>query len=151
MNCTTQIALGCLRVAEIAETQGCRAAPHTGYVPRRSRRDPSVLKRRDRARPSDACTRQRYGRSLDLAQIAESVANAVVQSIAMARPGRSGRNTKARSFCQLTRFHHVINTDRVFGTHTQALSAANRAKIFEGNARKVYGRLDSYLDRRNRL
>jgi hypothetical protein len=32
-----------------------------------------------------------------------------------------------------------------------APSAENRAKIFEGNARKVYGRLDAYLDRRSRL
>src|SRR5258706_9300452 len=35
----------------------------------------------------------------------------------MARPGRPGRNTEARSFRQLRRFRHVINTDRVFGTH----------------------------------
>jgi 4-oxalmesaconate hydratase len=32
-----------------------------------------------------------------------------------------------------------------------ALSAENRAKIFEGNARRVYGRLDAYLDRRSKL
>src|SRR6266436_6970003 len=27
------------------------------------------------------------------------------------------RNRAARSFCQLRRFHHVINSDNVFGTH----------------------------------
>src|SRR4249920_3305995 len=36
----------------------------------------------------------------------------------MARPGRPERNRAARSFRQLRRFHHVINTDKVFGTHT---------------------------------
>src|SRR6266481_5243840 len=35
----------------------------------------------------------------------------------MARPGRSARNRAARSFRQLMRFHHVINSDKVFGTH----------------------------------
>jgi len=32
-----------------------------------------------------------------------------------------------------------------------ALSDQDRCKIFEGNARKVYGRLNSYLERRERL
>src|ERR1700723_387206 len=36
----------------------------------------------------------------------------------MARPGRQERNRAARSFRQLRRFHHVINSDKVFGTHT---------------------------------
>jgi putative transposase len=36
----------------------------------------------------------------------------------MARPGRPERNRAARSFRQLRRFHHVINSDKVFGTHT---------------------------------
>src|ERR1700754_3170069 len=36
----------------------------------------------------------------------------------MARPGRTERNRTARSFGQLTRFHHGINSDEVFGTHT---------------------------------
>src|SRR5271163_1111497 len=36
----------------------------------------------------------------------------------MARPGRPERNRAARSFGQLRRFHHVINSDKVFGTHT---------------------------------
>src|SRR5712672_2833529 len=35
----------------------------------------------------------------------------------MARPGRQERNRTARSFRQLTRFHHGINSDEVFGTH----------------------------------
>src|ERR1700709_686822 len=36
----------------------------------------------------------------------------------MARPGRPERNRAARSFRQLRRFHHVINSDKVFGTHS---------------------------------
>jgi hypothetical protein len=31
--------------------------------------------------------------------------------------GRPERNRTARSFRQLRRFHHVINSDKVFGTH----------------------------------
>src|SRR5664280_1054535 len=38
----------------------------------------------------------------------------------MARPRRPGRNTEALSFRQFRRFRHVINTDRVFDTHTGA-------------------------------
>src|ERR1700686_2166734 len=34
----------------------------------------------------------------------------------MARPGRPERNRAARSFGQLRRFHHVINSNKVFGT-----------------------------------
>jgi hypothetical protein len=34
----------------------------------------------------------------------------------MASPGRPERNRTARSFRQLRRFHHVINSDKVFGT-----------------------------------
>src|SRR3984893_3473950 len=37
----------------------------------------------------------------------------------MARPGRPERNRTARSFRQLRRFHHVIHSNRVFGTHRQ--------------------------------
>jgi hypothetical protein len=33
------------------------------------------------------------------------------------RQGRPERNRTARSFRQLRRFHHVINSDKVFGTH----------------------------------
>src|SRR5216684_6454463 len=36
----------------------------------------------------------------------------------MARPGWPERNKAARSFRQLRRFRHVINSDKVFGTHT---------------------------------
>jgi len=39
----------------------------------------------------------------------------------MARPGRPERNRAARSFRQLRRFHHGINSDKVFGTHRGAL------------------------------
>src|SRR6266567_7835498 len=38
----------------------------------------------------------------------------------MATPGRSARNRAARSFRQLMRFDHVINSDKVFGTHREA-------------------------------
>src|ERR1700731_4692382 len=41
----------------------------------------------------------------------------------MARPGRPERNRRARSFRQLRRFHHVINSDKVFGTHTDVILA----------------------------
>src|ERR1700739_2184538 len=37
----------------------------------------------------------------------------------MARPGRPQRNRAARSYGPLRRFHHVINSDEVFGTHRQ--------------------------------
>src|ERR1700726_1080932 len=40
----------------------------------------------------------------------------------MARPGRPERNRAARSFRQLRRFHHAINSDKVFGTHKGASS-----------------------------
>jgi 4-oxalmesaconate hydratase len=46
--------------------------------------------------------------------------------------------------------HHYDDTRRYID-QVAALSPENRAKIFEGNARKVYGRLDAYLDRRSRL
>src|SRR5882757_2414256 len=36
----------------------------------------------------------------------------------MPRPGRPERSRAARSFRQLRRFHHVINPDKVFDTHT---------------------------------
>jgi two-component system, NarL family, nitrate/nitrite response regulator NarL len=36
----------------------------------------------------------------------------------MAGPGQPERNRVARSFGQLRRFHHGINSDRVLGTHT---------------------------------
>src|SRR5258705_13459380 len=40
-------------------------------------------------------------------------------STRMARPGRPERNRPARSFRQITRFHHVINSDK-FSVHTRA-------------------------------
>src|SRR5512132_2587870 len=36
----------------------------------------------------------------------------------MARPGWPERNRAVRSFRQLRRFYHVINSDKVFGTHS---------------------------------
>src|SRR5712692_1376520 len=42
----------------------------------------------------------------------------------MARPARPERNRTARSFRQLKRFHHFINSDNVFGTHTHSLQLA---------------------------
>jgi hypothetical protein len=39
----------------------------------------------------------------------------------MVRPRRPERNRAARSFRQLKRFHHVINSDKVFGTHGLSL------------------------------
>src|SRR3982074_3783483 len=41
----------------------------------------------------------------------------------MARPGRPERNRAARSFRQLRRFHHFINSDKVFGTHSGNVGA----------------------------
>src|SRR3982075_1552041 len=38
----------------------------------------------------------------------------------MARPGRPERNRATRSFRQLRRFHHGINSDKVFGTHNRS-------------------------------
>jgi feruloyl esterase len=38
----------------------------------------------------------------------------------MARPGRPERNKAARSFRQLRRFLHAINSNKVFGTHSRA-------------------------------
>jgi len=47
--------------------------------------------------------------------------------------------------------NHYYDDTRRYVDQVAALSAENRAKIFEGNARKVYGRLNAYLDRRSRL
>src|SRR5260370_18709493 len=43
----------------------------------------------------------------------------------MARPGRPERNRAARSFRQLRRFHHVINSNKVFGTHSRRRATRN--------------------------
>src|ERR1700761_7542305 len=37
----------------------------------------------------------------------------------MPKPGRPERNRAARSFRQLRRFHHGINSEEVFGTHRE--------------------------------
>ena len=42
----------------------------------------------------------------------------------MARPGWPERNRAARSFRQLRRFDHVINSDKVFGTHRRSFFAS---------------------------
>jgi hypothetical protein len=44
----------------------------------------------------------------------------------MAKPGRPERNRAARSFRQLRRFHHAINSDKVFGTHKMAHNISQR-------------------------
>src|SRR3982074_1772608 len=49
----------------------------------------------------------------------------------MARPGWPERNRAVRSFRQLRRFHHVINSDKVFGTHREALLTSLRALAFQ--------------------
>jgi hypothetical protein len=41
----------------------------------------------------------------------------------MARPGRPERNRANRSFRQLRRFHHDINSNKVFGTHNARVDA----------------------------
>src|SRR5216684_5395505 len=51
----------------------------------------------------------------------------------MATPGRPERNRAARSFRQLRRFHHVINSDEIFGTHR----FSGRSK--KANARRFPG------------
>src|ERR1700681_648318 len=50
----------------------------------------------------------------------------------MARPGRPERNRAARSFRQLRRFHHVINSNMVFGTHR--VSARLQLECFISNS-----------------
>src|SRR5258705_833483 len=64
----------------------------------------------------------------------------------MARPGRPERNRTARSFRQLRRFHHVINSDKVFGTHTGRHSvlictSANCASSGRTGAREQEGKV----------
>src|SRR5437764_5684223 len=63
----------------------------------------------------------------------------------MARPGRPERNRAARSFRQLRRFHHLINSDKVFGTHKGSWLCKN-AETLNRNRRNyshkvVLGRL----------
>src|SRR5260370_29359007 len=47
----------------------------------------------------------------------------------MARAGWPQRNRAARSFRQVRRFHHVINSDMVFGTHRVARLGINHDRI----------------------
>src|SRR5258706_14197601 len=47
----------------------------------------------------------------------------------MARPGWPERNRAARTFRQLRRFDHVINSDKVFGTHSYATIFLRRIMI----------------------
>jgi hypothetical protein len=56
----------------------------------------------------------------------------------MARPGRPERNKATRSFRQLRRFHHVINSDKVFGTHSAFL--AERAE--DGEVKRALKRME---------
>src|SRR5580704_11302 len=49
----------------------------------------------------------------------------------MARPGRPERNRAAQSFRQLRRFHHVINSDKVFGTHSGSRGALDLRPTIE--------------------
>src|SRR5258707_12812928 len=55
----------------------------------------------------------------------------------MARPGRPERNRAAQSFRQLRRFHHVINSDEVFGTHRARSAATNRSPAREDRNGKL--------------
>src|ERR1700676_1376131 len=58
----------------------------------------------------------------------------------MPRPRRPERNRAARSFRQLMRFHHVINSDKVFGTH-RALRTLKTylGRVIRDIARKIDG------------
>jgi hypothetical protein len=50
----------------------------------------------------------------------------------MVRPGRPERNRAARSFRQLRRFHRVINSDKVFGTHNRELATKGKPENVPG-------------------
>jgi predicted GNAT family acetyltransferase len=49
----------------------------------------------------------------------------------MARPGRPERSRTARSSRQLRRFHHVINSDKIFGTHTGVANLSNTNAVLD--------------------
>src|ERR1700722_2473286 len=53
----------------------------------------------------------------------------------MARPGRPERNRTARSFGQLRRFHHVINSNKVFDTDRRQRLSICRSIIEAHNGR----------------
>jgi hypothetical protein len=75
----------------------------------------------------------------------------------MARPGRPERNRAAQSFRQLRRFHHVINPDEVFGTHTvwRSCIARHPTNFAEENSRFLFDTLEvegtAYLCRESPL
>jgi RNA-directed DNA polymerase len=60
----------------------------------------------------------------------------------MARPGRPERNRAARSFRQLRRFHHVINSNKVFGTHTQQYIAQGYGWVIDFDLEKFFDRVN---------
>jgi hypothetical protein len=72
----------------------------------------------------------------------------------MARPAPPERNRAARSFRQLRRFHHVINSDKVFGIHrltklaggvyayTPAFNSHELATVIEASILELYSSLD---------
>src|SRR3981081_4899361 len=61
----------------------------------------------------------------------------------MARPAQPERNRAARSFGQLRRFHHRINSDNVFGTHkcpSPNRSADARQRFWTGSGHEAVSR-----------
>src|SRR5437879_2075463 len=69
----------------------------------------------------------------------------------MARPAPPERNRAARSFRQLRRFHHVINSDKVFGIQTVSklllVSARHEAgDIFDMRERGVLAWTETVTD-----
>src|SRR3977135_339934 len=64
----------------------------------------------------------------------------------MARPGRPERNRAARSFRQLSRFHHVINSDKVFGTHSYWISrGVDNREVRADRIRKSVGAESTFV------
>src|ERR1700688_763695 len=60
-------------------------------------------------------------------------------------PGRPERNRTARSFRQLSRFHHVINSDKVFGTHKGLRQG--QGPVFRGQESRTHWSLTDYASR----
>ena len=66
----------------------------------------------------------------------------------MARPGRRERNRAARSFGQLRRFHHGINSNKVFGTDNYPVALFEARPPIEGGSNiGVFVRLKNFSDR----
>src|SRR5882724_5667152 len=61
----------------------------------------------------------------------------------MARPGWPERNKAARSFRQLRRFHHVINSDKVFGTHRDWNQSRRKSSLVRNGSKKLLVRVDA--------